>query len=119
VGGSIGPTFDRRRALVNRGDVWWVEDPDSGRRPHLVLTRETAIPVLNAVLAVPATRTVRGIPTEVALGLEHGLPQQCVLSLDNLTLVPKPYFVERICELDAARMEDVCRALGYATGCDG
>jgi mRNA interferase MazF len=104
---------------VRRGDVWWVEDPGSGRRPHLILTREAAIPVLNAVLAVPATRTARRIPTEVAVGREDGMPQECVLSLDNLTLMPKPYFVERICELDAPRMREVCRALGYATGCGG
>ena len=58
--------FDRRRAVVNRGEVWWAEHPDAGRRPYLVLTRQAAIPVLNRVLAVPATRTVRGIPTEVA-----------------------------------------------------
>jgi mRNA interferase MazF len=105
--------------VVRRGEVWWVEDPDSGRRPHLILTRETAIPVLNSVLAVPATRTVRGIPTEVAVGSEDGLQEQCVLSLDNLTSMPKPYFVERICELGAIRMQAVCRALGYATACDG
>jgi len=103
---------------MRRGDVWWVEDPGSGRRPHLVLSRQLAVPLLNAVLAVPATRTMREIPTEVAVGREDGLPHECVLSLDNVTLIPKPFFVERICELDAARMHDVCRALAYATGCD-
>ncbi len=103
---------------MRRGDVWWVEDPGSGRRPHLVLSRQLAVPLLNAVLAVPATRTMREIPTEVAVGREDGLPHECVLSLDNVTLIPKPFFVERICELDAARMRDVCRALEYATGCD-
>jgi mRNA interferase MazF len=97
--------------------VWWAELPELGRRPHLVLTRDAAIPVLNAVLAVPATRTVRGIPTEVALGPDEGMPADCALSLDNVSVVPKSFFVERICVLGPSLMDGVCRALGYASGC--
>lgn len=48
---------------MSRGEIWWVEHPDAGRRPACVLTRKAAIGVLNAVLVAPATRTVRGIPT--------------------------------------------------------
>lgn len=78
--------------MVARGEVWWVEAPATGRRPYLVLTREHAIPVLNAVVAVPATRTVRSIPTEVVLDEDDGMPQPCALSLDNLVTVPKDSF---------------------------
>ena len=94
-----------------------MEAPDLTRRPHLVLTRDAAIPVLNAVLAVPATRTVRGIPSEVALGADSGMPESCVLSLDNVAVLQKTFFVEPICRLDEVVMADVCRALGHATGC--
>ena len=59
---------------MNRGEVWWVERPEVGRRPHLILTRDAAVPVLGALLAVPATRTVRGIASEVELGPEDGMP---------------------------------------------
>jgi mRNA interferase MazF len=104
---------------VNRGEVWWVEEPDEGRRPHLVLTRDTAIGALRRVIAVPATRTVRGIPTEVVLDEADGMPQRCALSLDNLTVLPKPYFVAPICRLRGERMVEVCAALGVATGCRG
>jgi mRNA interferase MazF len=103
--------------VVSRGEVWWVEDPEAGRRPHLVLTRQTAIPVLNSVLAAPATRTVRGIPTEVPLSRADGMPEDCVVSLDNITLVPKALFVEPICRVSADRMHQVCAALAVATGC--
>jgi mRNA-degrading endonuclease toxin of MazEF toxin-antitoxin module len=48
---------------VNRGEIWWYELPDSGRRPGCILTREGSIGVLNAVLLAPATRTVREIAT--------------------------------------------------------
>jgi len=102
---------------VRRGEVWWVEDPNVGRRPHLVLTRDRAVPVLHSVIAVPATTKVRGVPTEVRVGLEDGMPDEGVLSLDNVTVMPKAYFRERICTLGPERMTDVCRALGIATGC--
>jgi mRNA interferase MazF len=105
-------------ALVpGRGEVWWVEEPDIGRRPHLVLTRSAAIPVLRSLIAVPATRTVRGIPTEVALGEDDGMPAACALLLDKVTSIPKPFFVSRVITLGDARMLEVCRALRVATGC--
>jgi mRNA interferase MazF len=69
------------------------------------------------VLGVPATRTIRGIPSEVELGPEDGMPDRCALSLDNVRVLRKAYFVERICTLDAPKMAQVCRALGHATGC--
>jgi mRNA interferase MazF len=103
--------------VVSRGEVWWVEDPEVGRRPHLVLTRQAAIAVLKAYIAVPATRTVRGIPTEVRLGAEDGMPAECALSLDNVTVIPRSFFVERICRLSTERLTEVCSALGIATGC--
>lgn len=108
---------DPGRAVVARGEVWWVEHPDAGRRPFLVLTRQAAIPVLNAVLAVPATRTIREIPTEVVLGSRDGMPKACALSLDNLTTVPTSLLRERITRLSIERMGEVCRALSLATGC--
>ena len=104
--------------MVNRTEVWWTDLPDMGRRPCLVLTRQTAIPIVRSVLAAPATRTIRGIPTEVPLGPEDGMPADCVLSLDNLLLVPKGLFVERICRLSLEKMRDVCASLAIATGCE-
>ena len=102
---------------MNRGEVWWVEHPEAGRRPHLLLTRQAAIPVLTAYVAVPATRTVRGIPTEVRLGADDGMPADCALSFDNIAVIPSAYFVERITKLGPDRLTEVCRALTIATGC--
>jgi mRNA interferase MazF len=102
---------------VKRGEVWWVDDPEAGRRPHLLLTRDAAIPVLTSVLAVPATRTIRGIPTEVPLGPEDGMPAECALSLDNVTVLPKAFFTDRITALGPDRLARVCRALALATEC--
>jgi mRNA interferase MazF len=73
--------------------------------------------VLNAYLAVPATRTIRQIPTEVVLDTDDGMPEACALSLDNMTFVPKELFRTRITRLSAERMGEVCRALTLASGC--
>jgi len=102
---------------VNRGEIWWVDLPDVERRPHLVLSRQTAIPVLNAYITVPATRTIRDIPTEVRLGSVDGIRGDGVLSLDKVATVPRSFFTDRITRLGADRLAQVCSALGIATGC--
>jgi mRNA interferase MazF len=73
--------------------------------------------VRNALLAVPASRTIRQIPTEVVLDAGDGMPEDCALSLDNLTLVPRELFRTRITRLSVERMSDVCKALAVASGC--
>ena len=103
--------------MVNRGEVWWVEHPEHGRRPHLVLTRAVAIPLLRNITCVPATSTVRGIGSEVLLDPDDGMPHECVLTFDNITQVPRSLLRERICTLGPERMGEVCRSLRYATGC--
>lgn len=102
---------------MNRGEVWWAEHPEAGRRPFLILTRQAALPVLKYVIAVPATRTIRKIPTEVILDVDDGMPRRCALSFDNVTTIPKALLTEQICRLDVDRMVEVCRALEVATGC--
>lgn len=103
--------------MVARGEVWWYEHPTAKRRPMLILAREQAIPVLNQVLAVPATTTIRGIPTEVELDGTDGMPQTCVLSLDNLQPIIPGLCTERITALGTERLAEVCTALRVATAC--
>ncbi len=103
---------------MNRGEVWWLELPEAGRRPACVVTRQAAIPVLTSVLVVPATRTVRGIASEVPLGREDGMPDDCALATDNLTSVPKALLTHRIARLAPAKLAALCEAIDVATGCD-
>ena len=100
-----------------RGEVWWGEIENIGRRPFLVMTRSAAIPVLHNLLAAPITRTVRGIPTEVRLGVDDGMPTECAASFDKLRVVPKGNLVNRVCSLDPVRMVEACRALRDAVDC--
>lgn len=101
----------------DRGEVWWGEIAGVGRRPFLVMTRSAAIPVLHSVLAAPISRTVRGIPTELPLGPDDGMPTECAAIFDNLRVVPKANLVERLCALDLARMAEACAALRLAVDC--
>lgn len=103
--------------MIARGEVWWGELPDVGRRPFLVMTRNAAIPVLHSVLAAPISRTVRGIPTEVSLSRADGMPADCAASFDNLRVVPKAHLVERLCALDTGRVLEACAALRAAIDC--
>lgn len=100
-----------------RGEVWWGEIADVGRRPFVVMTRSAAIPVLRSVIAAPVSRTVRRIPTELSLGPDDGMPAECVASFDNLRIVPKANLVERLCVLGPERMADACAALRAAVDC--
>lgn len=100
-----------------RGEVWWGEIEDVGRRPFLVMTRTAAIPVLNNVLAAPVTRTIRSIPSELPLGPDDGMPVDCAASFDNLRVVPKTYLVDRVCTLEPIRLIEACRALRAAVDC--
>lgn len=104
-------------ALPARGEVWWVEDPALGRRPALVLTRDGAIAVLDWLLVAPLSRTVRGIPTEVALDADDGLPEPCAATLDNVRPVRRALLTERITTLGPDRMHAVCAALRVAVAC--
>ena len=83
----------------------------------LVLTRGPAIEVMAKVLAVPATTTIRDIPSEVALSPADGVAVDCVLSLDNVAPVRKAYLTRKLATLTPTRMAEVCRALRDATDC--
>lgn len=102
---------------MSRGDICWADLPDAGRRPVLVLTRSAAIPVLNKIIVVPITTTIRGIPTEVPLGPEEGLPKECVASFDNLRRAYRSRLSDPIASLSGPKMHEVCAALAIATGC--
>jgi mRNA interferase MazF len=103
--------------VVARGEVWWHEHPTGGARPHLILTRNEAIPLLHQVIAIPTTRTIRGIPTEVALDETDGMPGPCVLALDNIGLIRHALCTSLITTLSAQKLRDVCEALRLAVAC--
>jgi mRNA-degrading endonuclease toxin of MazEF toxin-antitoxin module len=102
---------------VRRAEVWLYERPDDKRRPALIITRDEHIDRQLDVIAVPATRTVRGWDTEIHVGVADGMPAESVLNLGNTFLAKKAYLTQHITTLDSVRMSEVCRMLAYATNC--
>jgi mRNA interferase MazF len=106
-------------ALPARGEVWWCEPPDIGRRPVVVLSRDAAIPRLRRALVAPCTTTVRGLPSEVVLDPgEDPVPRQAAVNLDSVESVSIGILVDRLGRLSDERMRDVCTALAVAVACD-
>ena len=102
---------------MNRGDVCWYtfKAPDK-KRPVLILTRDSAIAVLNSVTIAPITSTIRSIPTEVVLTEDDGLPKTCAASFDNLQTVPKSNIGDLIARLTARKMKEAGAAVSFALG---
>ncbi len=102
---------------MQRGDVWWLEEPHSKRRPAVVLTRQVILDRLSQVTVAAVTTQARQLPTEVPLTVEHGMPRACVISLDNIHTIFKGFLSDRITTLDEATMSQVCQALRVAVAC--
>ena len=102
---------------MKRGDVFWYSfaAPDK-RRPVLILTRDSAIQVLNSVTVAPITSTVRGIPTEVELTQSDGMPTACAANFDNIQTVPKRSLGNRITHLSQAKLAAAAAAISFALG---
>jgi mRNA interferase MazF len=101
--------------IPRQGDIWWAEAEDK-RRPVLVVTRSEAVPVLSWILVAPITRTIRGIPTEIALAQEHGVDVPCVASFDNLQPIRKTFLASRVGSLPLPQQE-ICRTLAAMADC--
>lgn len=57
-------------------------------RPAVVLTRQRALSSMSRVTVAPITSTVKGLRTEVPVGVANGLEQDSAVSCDNLATVP-------------------------------
>ena len=100
---------------MRRGEVWWAELPQpTGRRPVVLLSRNAAYKVRTSVTVGAVTRTVRDIPVEVPLGPEDGMPQQCVVNLDDILTIPKARLLERITTLSPQKTAAVAKAVVFA-----
>ncbi|MGI8632515.1 MAG: type II toxin-antitoxin system PemK/MazF family toxin [Solirubrobacterales bacterium] len=104
--------------LPARGEVWWCELPDIGRRPVVVLSRDAAIPRLGRALVAPCTTTLRELASEVPLEpADDPVPRHCAVNLDSVESVSTGVLVQRLGRLADHRMEEVCGALAVAVDC--
>jgi mRNA interferase MazF len=102
-----------------RGEVWWCELPEIGRRPVVVLSRDAAISRLRRALVAPCTTTIRSLPSEVLLEPgEDPVPRHSAVNLDSVESVSVAVLVERLGRLADARMRAICDALAIAVACE-
>ncbi|CAN5916666.1 type II toxin-antitoxin system PemK/MazF family toxin [soil metagenome] len=101
---------------VVRGEIWWAATP-GGERPVLVLTRDPVANRIGVVVVAACTRTVRGLMSELPLGPDDGMTEDCVASFDNLHTLRKDRFRRRIATLPPDRDSELCTALDAALGC--
>jgi mRNA interferase MazF len=102
-----------------RGEVWWCDLAEIGRRPVVVLSRDAAIPRLQRALVAPCTTMIRGLASEVVLEpADDPVPKRSAANLDSVESVSIGVLVERLGRLSDDRMRQLCNALEVAVGCD-
>lgn len=105
-------------ALPARGEVWWCEMAEIGRRPVVVLSRDAVIPRHRRALVAPCTTTIRGLASEVVLEPgEDPVPRRSAVNLDSVESVSLGILVERLGRLADDRMRQICAALAVAIDC--
>lgn len=84
----------------------------------VVVTRDSAIPLLGQIVVALITSTVRDLPTEVPVGPEQGLARECVINCDNLFTIPKASLGRRRGELGPEQLQALREALTIALALD-
>ncbi len=107
-----------KRTLISRGDVWDATIPGVGTHPVVVVTRDTAVPVLSSIVCVLVTSTFHDHVAEVGLGPDEGLDRDCAANCDNVFTLPKAVLTRRRGRLGPARLDQLDQALTIALGLD-
>ena len=102
---------------MRRGEIWWAElEQPAGRRPVVLLSRNEAYTVRSLVIVAPVTTRIRHIPSEVPLGIDDGMQQECVANLDTITTIPKDCLQTRLAILSAKKLKEVEAAIRFTLG---
>lgn len=101
-----------------RGEIWMFRSAPDKKRPVLVLSRNALVQVLHTVTVAAITSTMRGSPTEVAIGIDEGLKSPSCANLANLFTVRQSDLRTYVGSLGHDKMKEICRALAIACGCD-
>ena len=89
-----------------------------GTHPVVVVTRDTAIPVLSSLVCVLVTSSFHGHVAEVPVGRQEGLNHDSAANCDNIFTLPRHVLTRRRGRLDTAKLADLDAALTIALGLD-
>jgi mRNA-degrading endonuclease toxin of MazEF toxin-antitoxin module len=102
--------------------VWWADEPRGDPHAVLLLSWDTNKDWRTKVTVASITRTQRGLDAEVHLGPDDGMPDYCVVNLDELVTITRDLLYDRICQLKPRRMAEVeiaaHNALGMTVPCN-
>ncbi len=102
---------------MRRGEVWWANlAPPRGRRPVVLLSRDSAYAIRDYVTVAPVSTRVRRLPVEVLLGPEDGLSQSSAANLDNILTIDKRSLQRQIATLRPDKLQAVETAIHFALG---
>jgi mRNA interferase MazF len=99
---------------MHRGDVWDADVPGVGQHPVVVVTRDTAVPVLQSVVCAVVSSTVRGHRAELEVNAEEGLDHHSAVNCDNLVSIRKHAMTRRRGHLGPAKLRQLDAALRLA-----
>lgn len=102
---------------MRRGDVW-LADVGGKPRPVLVVTRDAVIDVRANVTVVEVTTQARGLAVEVPVRTGTDIDMDSVINCDGIHTIGQRRLTEHLGSVDDATLDEVCRALGIALGCD-
>ncbi|MGH9947675.1 MAG: type II toxin-antitoxin system PemK/MazF family toxin [Pyrinomonadaceae bacterium] len=102
---------------MKRGDVYWIKfkQPEK-RRPALIITRDSAIPLLNRLTVIPITSTLRDTPSTVWLDETDGIPNACLINIDHIQTVSKEKIDAYLTHIEGGKLEEVFDAIKFAFG---
>jgi len=104
---------------VRRGEIWWAKlELPADRRPVVLLSRNEAYNIRSLVIVAPVTTRIRHIPSEVQLGIDDGMPQDCVANLDTITTIPKDCLQSRLTIPSIKKLREIEAAIRFALGMD-
>jgi mRNA interferase MazF len=105
---------------VRRGEIYRTREkaPERGHKPgfYVVVSRNFIADNENisTVICAPLYSEILGLRSEVALGIDDGLPRECAIRCDFLTLMLKKKLTHFVGTLPADKLKELNRALRYA-----
>ncbi len=108
----------KQRTLIQRGDIWDADIPGVGVHPVVVITRDTAIPVLSSLVCVLVTSTFHDHVAEVLIDGGEGFDHESAANCDNIFTLPVGILTRRRGRLGPSKLAELDAALTIAIGLD-
>jgi len=105
---------------VKRGEIYRTREklPERGHKPgfYVVVSRNFVAgnDDISTVIGAPIYSEILGLRSEVILGVEDGLPRECAIRCDFLTLMFKRKLTHFVGTLSVEKLKELNRALKYA-----